>query len=100
MGSAGLQLFISDLSATVNVASAGSLIDWSTVAGLGFTLADTSPLYVSADFGLNIGSGLVVAAGSVEFSRVAGALDGIWAGLDSGAVGQGYASLFVGSAAR
>src|SRR5262245_25530230 len=93
-GISGLELFVTNLDVSINQAASGAKVDWSA-QGIGIDLdADASDLDVAADFAVNIGDGLVVAAGSVEISRHVGS--GLLAGASILKLHIASASLFVG----
>src|SRR5262249_18326002 len=71
-GITALSVFLTNLDVTANMSSFGPKVDWSA-QGVAVTLpATASDFDVHADFAVDLGLGLVVAAGSVAISRHAG----------------------------
>src|SRR5439155_973634 len=70
VGISGITLYVSALDVQVNTASTGLALDWSSVAGLGFGLSSDTALDVKATVGVDLGSGTVLAAGTLHLSKV------------------------------
>ena len=86
---------MSNLVVELNSATAGANVDWSAEDVDVDLPATAGSLYVAADVGINLGSGIVVAAGSVEFSRTT-SVSSLLAGAEILELSITGASLFVG----
>src|SRR5256714_637720 len=72
VGITALELYVSNLDVKANRSTSLTKVDWSA-QGVAVTLpASAADLDVSATFGVNLGSGLAVAAGTVRFSNHTG----------------------------
>ena len=70
VGITGITFYVSALDVQVNTASTGPAFDWSSISGLNFGLSTGTSLDVKATVGVDLGSGAVVAAGTLHLSVV------------------------------